>query len=70
MRPIIRGALGVWFVAVFLAGAAGQVTTGPMAELPLVLIPAYFVPLFIMLHLASLLQARQKASTRYFGEPV
>jgi hypothetical protein len=32
------------------SGVAGEVTTGPMAQLPLVLIPAYFVPLFIMLH--------------------
>jgi hypothetical protein len=30
-----------------------------MAQLPLVLIPAYFVPLFIMLHLAALFQARR-----------
>ena len=42
----------------FVAGLAGAVTTAPMAQLPLVLIPAYFVPLFIMLHLAALLQAR------------
>ncbi|MBI4527074.1 MAG: hypothetical protein HY695_25030 [Deltaproteobacteria bacterium] len=41
------------------AGVAGEVTTGPMAQLPLVLIPAYFVPLFIMLHLAALFQARR-----------
>jgi hypothetical protein len=32
-----------------------------MAQLPLVLIPAYLVPLFIMLHLASLFQARRLA---------
>ncbi len=40
------------------SGSAGEVTTGPMAQLPLVLIPVYFVPLFIMLHLAALCQAR------------
>ena len=45
------------------SGVAGEVTTGPMAQLPLVLIPAYFVPLFIMLHLAALFQARRHAST-------
>ncbi|HEV8341002.1 MAG TPA: hypothetical protein VGR30_01405 [Candidatus Binatia bacterium] len=39
-------------------GVAGEITTAPMAQLPLVLIPAYFVPLFIMLHLTSLFQAR------------
>jgi hypothetical protein len=37
------------------------VTTAPMARLPLVLIPAYFVPLFVMLHLATLFQARRAA---------
>jgi hypothetical protein len=40
----------------FLAGFAGNVTTAPMAQLPLVLIPAYLVPLFVMLHLAALFQ--------------
>ena len=44
--------------------SAGEVTTGPMADLPLVLIPAYLVPLFIMLHLAALFQARRQASSK------
>lgn len=48
----------------FLAGAAGNVTTGPMARLPLLLIPAYLVPLFVMLHLAALFQARRYAAPR------
>jgi hypothetical protein len=43
--------------------SAGEVTTAPMAELPLVLIPAYLVPLFVMLHLAALFQARRQASS-------
>jgi hypothetical protein len=42
-------------------GAAGEVTTAPMAQLPLVLIPAFFVPLFMMLHVAALMQARRLA---------
>lgn len=42
----------------------GGVTTGPMARLPLVLIPAYMVPFFIMLHSTALLQARQLARSR------
>jgi hypothetical protein len=50
-----------FFSSGFVAGLAGEVTTGPMAQLPLVLIPAYFVPLFIMFHLTALLQA-QRAS--------
>ncbi len=43
----------------FIPGLTGTVTTGLMAQLPLVLIPAYFVPLFIMLHVAALAQARR-----------
>ncbi len=43
-------------------GVAGEVTTAPMAQLPLVLIPACLVPLFIMLHLATLFQARRLAT--------
>jgi hypothetical protein len=43
----------------FVFGLTGKVTTAPMAQLPLVLIPAYFVPLFIMFHLAALFQARR-----------
>jgi len=43
----------------FVAGLAGNITTAPMAQLPLVLIPAFFVPLFIMFHVAAFLQARR-----------
>jgi hypothetical protein len=42
----------------FATGVPGEVTTRPMSELPLVLIPAFAVPLFIMLHLAALIQSR------------
>jgi hypothetical protein len=57
-------ALSIGGVSSALAsGAAGEVTTGPMAQLPLVLIPAYFVPLFVMLHLAALFQARRLATS-------
>jgi len=52
----------------FVAGLAGTVTTTPMAQLPLVLIPAYFVPLFIMLHLAALFQARHSPASGHSGE--
>ena len=51
------GALG----SALATGAAGEITTRPMAELPLVLIPGFLVPLFIMLHVAALLQARRLA---------
>lgn len=40
-------------------GAAGEITIAPMAHLPLVLIPALFVPFFVMLHLTALYQARR-----------
>ena len=43
----------------FFHGLTGNVTTSPMAQLPLVLIPACLVPFFIMLHFAALAQARR-----------
>jgi hypothetical protein len=43
-------------------GTGGAITTGPMAQLPLVLIPCYFVPIFVVLHLTSLFQARRLRS--------
>jgi hypothetical protein len=43
----------------YASGVVGEVTTAPMAQLPLVLIPAYFVPVFVMLHLGALFQARR-----------
>jgi hypothetical protein len=56
-------AVGTGAISSMLAsGAPGEVTTAPMAQLPLVLIPAYLVPLFVMLHLSSLFQARRLAS--------
>jgi hypothetical protein len=49
------GALGSFL----FRDVVGGVTTAPMARLPLVLIPAYFVPGFIILHLTALFQARR-----------
>ena len=55
-------AIGTGTASSLLAvGAAGEVTTAPMAQLPLVLVPAFFVPIFLMLHVAALLQARRLA---------
>jgi len=45
----------------FIHGLPLKVTTSAMAQLPLILIPAYMVPLFIMLHCTALFQARQLA---------
>ena len=50
----------------FFKGITGNVTTSAMATLPLVLIPAYMVPLFIMLHFTALAQSRQLARS---GKP-
>jgi len=44
----------------------GNVTAGPMAQLPLVLIPAFMVPFFTMLHLTALFQAWQPARSGKF----
>jgi hypothetical protein len=55
---VSAGGLSSWFAT----GAPGEVTTGPMAQLPLVLIPTYLVPIFLMLHLAALFQSRKTAS--------
>lgn len=51
----------------FFHGLTGNVTSGAMAQLPLVLIPAYMVPLFIMLHFTALAQGRRIARA---GKPV
>ena len=47
--------------AVLGIGISAEITTFPMGVLPLVFVPTFLVPLFLMLHLASLLQARQMA---------
>lgn len=46
------GVMNSWF-------PAGPITTGAMARMPLVLIPAFLVPLFVMMHLTALFQARR-----------
>lgn len=61
---VSTGALGSGLVP----GLVGKVTTAAMAQLPLVLIPAYLVPLFVMLHLAALFQARQFVASGHSGE--
>jgi hypothetical protein len=44
-------------------GISAEITTFPMGESPLVLVPTFLVPLFVVLHLASLLQARRQVAT-------
>jgi hypothetical protein len=50
------GAFGPLFFADAIVGAG---PTGAMSQLPLVLVPAFFVPVFIILHVAALSQARR-----------
>ena len=53
-------AISIGTLGAFLAtGARGEINTTPMTALPLLLIPAYFVPLFLMLHIAALLQSQR-----------
>lgn len=54
------GAFGPLFIDGDVLGRA----TAPMSYLPLVLVPAFFVPLFIILHLIALSQARYFAAQR------
>jgi hypothetical protein len=51
----------------FIHGLALNVTTSAMAQLPLVLVPAYMVPFFIMLHFTALAQARRLARAETTG---
>jgi hypothetical protein len=46
-------------VSALATGAAGEITTAPMAQLPLVLVSAFLVPFFVMLHLTALFQTRR-----------
>lgn len=55
--------------ATLLAGYTGGVTTSPMTHLPLVLIPAFFVPLFVLLHVTAFLQAAEYGGRRMPGVP-
>ncbi len=48
--------------SILVVGGALGVTTTPMAHLPLLLIPAYFVPIFVMLHVTAFLQARRNSA--------
>lgn len=50
--------------ATLSTGAAGEITTAPMATLPLLLIPVFLVPLFLMLHVAALMQSRRIVRSR------
>jgi len=50
--------------ATFSTGAPGEVSTTAMGTLPLLLIPVYLVPMFLMLHAAALMQSRRMLRSR------
>jgi hypothetical protein len=47
------------FGSMLATGVPGEATTGVIALMPEVIIPAYLVPIFLMLHTVSLMQARR-----------
>jgi hypothetical protein len=53
--------------AILATGAPGEVTTAPMARMPLVIIPTFFVPLFTVLHLTAIFQGRRLATVGQTG---
>ena len=62
---VVAVSMGVLSSGLFhgISALNGNLTTSAMNRLPLVLIPAFVVPFFIMLHLTALFQARQLART-------
>ncbi|MDB5306962.1 MAG: hypothetical protein JWO38_1164 [Gemmataceae bacterium] len=58
---VMAVSLGVLASATPVGILAGDVTTGIMSQFPLSLIPTFFVPLFLILHLISLIRARKGA---------
>jgi hypothetical protein len=53
---VAMGALG----SILLGNPSGVFPTTVMSQMPLVLIPTFFVPMFVVLHLVALLQVRQR----------
>src|SRR5215831_11888982 len=62
---VVAVSMGVLSSGLFhgISALNGNLTTNAMNRLPLVLIPAFVVPFFTMLHLTALFQARQLART-------
>ena len=58
---VVAVSVGAVVPLVFPGLASRAVSTGAMTYLPLVLIPALFVPAFLILHVIALLQARRMA---------
>ncbi len=58
---VVAVSLGATVPLLFPKFAGGMVSTGAMSTLPEVLVPALFVPAFLILHIIALLQARRAA---------
>lgn len=58
---VVAVSIGAVVPLLFPTFASGRVSTGAMSMLPEVLIPALFVPAFLILHIIALLQARHAA---------
>jgi hypothetical protein len=48
----------------FATGSPGEISTAAMATLPLLLIPGFLVPFFLMLHTTALMQSRRLIRVR------
>jgi hypothetical protein len=57
---VLAVTLGVLSSATPIGVLAGDVTTRPMGQFPLSLIPTFFVPLLLILHLINLIRVGQK----------
>lgn len=58
---VVAVSVGAVVPLLFPKFASEMVSTGAMSRLPEVLIPALFVPAFLILHIIALLQARRRA---------
>lgn len=54
-------AVGLGISSQLMLHVGEQITTRPMAQLPLVFIPTFLVPIFAMLHVVSLMQSRRQS---------
>src|SRR5215471_20277828 len=61
VAAVTIGAIGP---RLLVSNQVGAVNTSVMAHLPLVLVPAYLVPMFIVFHLTALFQARRFIENR------
>src|SRR5262245_42415890 len=67
---VVAVTIGAIGPRLLVSDQVGVVNTSVMAHLPLVLVPAYLVPMFIIFHLTALFQARRfagKPSARSYG---